>query len=281
MIAGPLPPLPQWDHGVTPSASPVLNGKVAVVSGAARGIGAATAIELARAGAHVLVNDIQSPDETLARIAASGGSAEAAVADVADLDAVEALFADALERLGRVDIVVTNVAYSDRELFYAADLNGIRRTIDVCMWGPFHFVRDGARAMIERRSGGAIVCISSPHAHRAIPGAMAYNMAKAAVDQMARTAACELAEHRIRVNIVHPGWTDTPGERKFFRDEELSEKGGQLPWGRLAHVDEIARGVLFLCDPASDYINGATLSIDGGALLPHEQMFRVKDRPSR
>ena len=108
---------------------------------------------------------------------------------------------------------------------------------------------------------------------------MAYNMAKAAVDQMARTAACELAEHRIRVNIVHPGWTDTPGERKFFRDQELAEKGGELPWGRLAQPEEIARGVAFLCDPASDYINGTTLSIDGGALLPHEQMFRVKNRP--
>jgi glucose 1-dehydrogenase len=88
-----------------------------------------------------------------------------------------------------------------------------------------------------------------------------------------------LAEHRIRVNIVHPGWTDTPGERKFFRDQELAEKGSQLPWGRLAQPEEIARGVVFLCDPASDYINGTTLSIDGGALLPHEQMFRVKNRP--
>jgi glucose 1-dehydrogenase len=104
-------------------------------------------------------------------------------------------------------------------------------------------------------------------------------MAKAAVDQLARTAACELARHHIRVNLVHPGWTDTPGERKFFFEQELMARGSELPWGRLAKPEEIARGVVFLCDPASDYINGTTLSIDGGALLPHQEMFRIEDRP--
>ncbi|MCA9128856.1 MAG: SDR family oxidoreductase [Planctomycetales bacterium] len=256
-----------------------LTDKIAIVTGAARGIGAATAVELARQGAHVLVNDILAPDETLRTIADMHGSAEAAIADVTDRLAVQQLVQNAVEQHGHIDILVTNAAYSDRELFYQANLVGFEKTIDVCMWGPFNFLHSVTRAMIEQKRGGSVVCISSPHAFKAIPGAMAYNMAKAAVDQMARTAACELAEHRIRVNIVHPGWTDTAGERKFFRDEELQEKGGQLPWGRLARPDEIARGVAFLCDPASDYINGSTLSIDGGALLPHEQMFRVKDRP--
>ena len=256
-----------------------LAGKVAVVTGAARGIGAACAIELAKAGAHVLVNDLLAPDEVLRKIAELGGSAEAAVVDVTDRAAVEGLIQSASKRLGGLDIVVTNAAYSDRELFYRANLTGFEKTINVCMWGPFNFVRAAANVMIANKAGGAMVCISSPHAYLAIPGAMAYNMAKAAVDQMARTAACELAEHRIRVNIVHPGWTDTPGERKFFPDAVLAQKGGELPWGRLAKPEEIARGVLFLCDPASDYINGSTISIDGGSLLPHEQMFRVKDRP--
>ncbi len=261
------------------TSTQALAGKTAIVTGAARGIGAACAIALAQAGAHVLVNDILAPDDVLAKISELGGNAEAAVCDVTDRDAVEALVKGSAKRLGGIDILVTNAAYSDRELFYRANLEGFEKTINVCMWGPFNFVRATAKVMIANKSGGAMVCISSPHAFKAIPGAMAYNMAKAAVDQMARSAACELAEHRIRVNIVHPGWTDTPGERKFFRDSELTEKGGELPWGRLAKPEEIARGVLFLCEPASDYINGATLSIDGGALLPHEQMFRVKDRP--
>ncbi|MCA9131647.1 MAG: SDR family oxidoreductase [Planctomycetales bacterium] len=259
------------------SSKPQLSGKVAIVTGAARGIGAATALQLARSGAHVLVNDILQPDDILMQIAACGGSGEAAVADVCDRPAVERLVQSAVDTHGRLDILVTNAAYSDRELFYRANLEGFQRTIDVCMWGPFNFLRAAANAMISQGQGGAIVCISSPHAYKAIPGSMAYNMAKAALDQMARTAACELAEHRIRVNIVHPGWTDTPGERKFFQEAVLSQKGSELPWGRLARPDEIARGVAFLCDPASDYINGATLSIDGGALLPHEQMFRVKE----
>jgi glucose 1-dehydrogenase len=261
------------------NTSSTLSGKVAIVTGAARGIGASAAIALAQAGAHVIVNDILEPNETVDAIRKLGYLATPAVADVTDRAAVQRVIDQTLAACGRVDILVTNAAYSDRQVFYHADMDGFQRTIDVCMWGPFNFLRAVAAPMIAKGEGGAIVCISSPHAFKAIPGAMAYNMAKAAVDQMARTAACELAEHRIRVNIVHPGWTDTPGERKFFFEEELSAHGRELPWGRLARPEEIARGVVFLCEPASEYINGATLSIDGGALLPHEQLFRVKGRP--
>ncbi len=258
----------------------IFAGKVAIVTGAARGIGAACAQSLAAAGAHVVCNDILQSDEVVGSIRQSGGQASAGVADVTDRAAVDEVVEHTVKTYGRLDVLVTNAAYSDRELFYKANLPGFERTINVCMWGPFNFLRAAARVMIEQGQGGAVVCVSSPHALKAIPGAMAYNMAKAAVDQMARTAACELAEHRIRVNIMHPGWTDTPGERKFFFEEELKARGSELPWGRLATPSEIARGVLFLCDPASEYINGAMLSIDGGALLPHEQMFRIADRPA-
>ena len=89
------------------------------------------------------------------------------------------------------------------------------------MWGAFYGVRAAANQMIRQGRGGSIVVVSSPHAIEAVPTSMAYNMAKAAVDQMARTAAVELVPHRIRVNIVHPGWTDTPGERKYFSEEVL------------------------------------------------------------
>ena len=83
-----------------------------------------------------------------------------------------------------------------------------------------------------------------------------------------RTAAIELAEHRIRVNIIHPGWIDTPGERAYATDEQIRRAGAKLPWGRLGLPEEVARGVVFLCDPASDYITGTTLGIDGGNTLP-------------
>jgi glucose 1-dehydrogenase len=122
--------------------------------------------------------------------------------------------------------------------------------------------------MIAQGGGGSIVLIGSPHAVVAVPLAMAYNMAKAAVDHMARTAAIELVGHRIRVNVIHPGWIDTPGEREHSTEEEIRQAAQKLPWKRLGRPEEIARGVVILADPASDYITGSTLSIDGGITLP-------------
>ncbi len=257
-----------------------LSGKTALVTGAARGIGAAIAKSLAMAGANVAINDLISPDASVADCLATGRQALSLPGDVSDQKVVEDMVDRCERELGPIDILVSNAAFSDRELFYRAGMEGFRKTIDVCMWGPFYLARAVANRMVERGQGGNMVFISSPHAYKAIPGAMAYNMAKAALDQLARTAAVELAEHRIRVNIVHPGWTDTPGERKFFREEELQERGSDLPWGRLAKPEDIAHGVTFLCDPRSDYITGATLSIDGGIVLPYQEMFRIRNRPA-
>jgi glucose 1-dehydrogenase len=248
-----------------------LDGKVALVTGASAGIGKATALALAQAGADVAINYLEYPDaaEELARtIRAGGRRALLCPGDVADQVGVEAMVARIAAELGRLDVFVSNAAYSDREFFYQADMAGFRRTIDVTMWGAFYGLRASAQQMIRQGQGGAIVVISSPHALHAIPSCMAYNMAKAALDQMARTAALELMGHRIRVNIIHPGWTDTPGERKHFSEEVLARAATQLPWKRMAWPEEVARGVVFLVDPDSDYINGSTLSIDGGSQLP-------------
>jgi len=95
-----------------------------------------------------------------------------------------------------------------------------------------------------------------------------HNMAKAAIDHMARTAAIELVGHRIRVNIVHPGWIDTPGERKFFTDEQMEIGGKNLPWKRLGRPEEIAKAVNYVLSDDAEYMTGATLSIDGGVSLP-------------
>ncbi len=266
----------------TQSHDPIrpLFGKRAIVTGAGRGIGAAIAIALAKAGADVAVNDLELPKDTLAACEALGVRAIPAIADVGNQTAVEGIIDNVCDELGGIDILVSNAAYSDRHLFYEADMMGFEKTIQVCMWGPFYLARAAAKKMVAQGEGGNMVFIGSPHAYTAFPGAMAYNMAKAALDQMARTAAVELAEHRIRVNIVHPGWTDTPGERKFFFDEELKQRGAALPLGRLAIPEDIANGVTFLCNPASGYITGATLSIDGGIVLPYQEMFRVKGRPA-
>lgn len=258
-----------------------LAGQKAFVTGAARGIGAAIATALAQAGADVAVNDLNDPAETVQKCKSYGREAIPLIGDLADRDQVERMVDKAVKAFGRLDIVVSNAAYSDREVFYKANMEGFKKTIDVCMWAPFYILRAATDHMLQRGGGGSMVFVSSPHAYKPIPGAMAYNMGKAALDQMAKTAACELAEHRIRVNLIHPGWTNTPGERKFFFEEELMEHGKNLPWGRLAEPEDIARGVVFLSDPGSDYLTGTTLTIDGGILLPYQEMFRVKNRPSR
>jgi len=269
-----------------------LTGQVALITGACGGIGRACAISLARAGADIAANDVGvltretqtkssaadiGPDDTrlsaaarslAADIVALGRRVRLLPVDVSDQAAVDAMVTHTVQALGRIDIFVSCAVYSDREPFTTADMTGFRRTIDVSMWGSFYALRACANQMIRQGNGGNVVIVGSPHAVIAFPNCMAYNMAKAAQDQMARTAAMELLPHNIRVNIVHPGWTDTPGERKFFSEDDLKKAGATLPAGRLARPDEIARGVAFLVDPASAYINGITLGIEGGLALP-------------
>ena len=246
-------------------------GRNALVTGASRGIGRACAIQLAREGANVGINYRSHPDEAavVAReVESFGRQALLLQADVADQTAVEQMVAKTAAEFGRLDLYVSNAAYSDRELMIEADMDGFRRSVNVTMWGAFYGVRASAQQMVQQGQGGSIVVVSSPHAVLAIPTSMAYNMAKAAIDHMARTAAIELAQHRIRVNIVHPGWIDTPGERKFFTEEQLAEGAKKLPWNRLGRPDEVAKAICYVLSDDAEYMTGSTLSIEGGVTLP-------------
>ena len=248
-----------------------LQGQVAVVTGASLGIGRATAIAMGRAGAKVVVNyrsHREQAEEVVTAIRQAGSQAVAVPADVADQPAVEQLIAQAVKQFGRLDIAVSNAAYSDRDLFYKADMAGFRRTVDVTMWGAFYLMRAATQQLIAQGGGGAICIVSSPHAFIPAPRAMAYNMSKAAIEHAARTAAIEVAEFRIRINVIQPGWTDTPGELKFASRETLDTAGAKIPLGRLGTPEEMAEGILFLCDPRNEYITGASLLIDGGISLP-------------
>lgn len=245
--------------------------KVVVVTGASLGIGRAVAAAFGKAKARVVVNYHSSPDnaeEVVDEIIRGGGRAVAHQADVSDHGAVTQLVERAVSEFGRLDIAVSNAAYSDREPFHEADLAGFRRTVDVTMWGAFHLLREASRQMISQDAPGAIVLVSSPHAFIPVPRSMAYNMSKAALEHMAKTAAIELAEHKIRVNLIQPGWTDTPGERKFATEETLQRAGSAIPLGRLGTAEEMAEAVLFLADPKQAYMTGATLLVDGGISLP-------------
>ncbi len=246
-------------------------GKTALITGASSGIGEATALALAEAGADVALNYLLYPDsaQRLAeKIEALGRKVRKYEVDVADRLQVEAMVDNMVADFGRIDMLVTCAVYSDREPFHTASIDGFRKTIDVTMWGAFNALRAVTNKLVAQQEGGSVVVVGSPHAISPYPNAMAYNMAKAAVVQMARTAAVELVEHDIRVNVVHPGWTDTKGERKFFSEDQLAEGGKNIPAGRLARSEEIARAILFMLSNESEYINGTELVIDGGFSLP-------------
>lgn len=248
-----------------------LHGKNALVTGASRGIGKGCVLEMAKAGANVAINYYSHADEAeaVANEARSYGvKAITLQGDVADRARVEAMVAETVKEFGQIDLFVSNAVYSDRQLMIDADLKGFERTINVGMWGAFYGTRAAAIQMVKQKSGGSIVVVSSPHAVLAIPTSMAYNMAKAAIDHMARTAAIELAVHKVRVNIIHPGWIDTPGERKFFTDEQLAEGAKALPWKRLGRIDEIGKAAVYICSDDAEYMTGSTLTIDGGVSLP-------------
>ena len=196
-----------------------LKGRVAVVTGASLGIGRATALAFGRAGAKVVVNyrSHREQAEEVVKLIRDGGSKAVAVqADVADQAAVERLIAKAVAEFGKLDIAVSNAAYSDRELFYQADMAGFRRTVDVTMWGAFYLMRAATQQMIKQGSGGAICLVSSPHAFIPAPRAMAYNMSKAAIEHMARTAAIEVAEYQDS-HQPHPARLDRHARRAEIR----------------------------------------------------------------
>lgn len=246
-------------------------GKVALVTGSSKGIGASIAKELGQRGCHVTVNchsGVEQAEEVADSIRAAGARSLVVQADVSDQAQVDDMVKQTVDEFGRLDYFISNAVYSDRELLENADMDGFRRTVDVSMWGAFYGLRASSLQMIQQGEGGSVVIVSSPHAVIPFPTAMAYNMSKAAIDQMARTAAIELVRHKIRVNIFHPGWIDTPGERKFFTEEQIREGAKELPMNRMGTPEEMANGVCFLLGDEAAYMTGSTLTMDGGVSLP-------------
>lgn len=245
------------------------SGQVAIVTGAARGIGAAIGEAFAAKGAAVVFQDIADAEPVAARVRAAGGRAVAEAGDIGDPASAERMVARAVSEFGRLDIFVPSAAYSDRRPFLEQTIEEFQKTIQVTLLGTYYGIRASAAQMVAQGEGGVIVVIGSPHAVHPVPGALAYNTAKAGVDHMARTVAAELLSEKVRVNVLHPGWTDTPGERKFYTEKELAMGSRVIPAGRLGSPEEMARGVLFLASKESEYVNGALLTMDGGLnLLP-------------
>ncbi len=246
-----------------------LAGKVALVTGASRGIGRGCALALAEDGADVIVNYRSHADEADAvvrEIAAMGRRAAAFQADVADRAQVDAMIEFTVSRFGRLDVLVPNAYRSIREPFLDVTSDGLQQTLAVTLLGTFHVCQAGARAMVARGEGGSIVIIASIHAEHAFAGSTSYNIAKFGITGLGLTMANELARHRIRVNILNPGWIDTPGERQYYTEDELREEGKKLPWGRLGQPREMGKVVAFLASDDASYVTGAILRADGGQI---------------
>jgi glucose 1-dehydrogenase len=227
-------------------------------------------VEFARCGADVAFCDVCEPElaeATLSATRQTGQSARYFRTSVADRAGLELLFKDLLDEFGRLDILVNNAAINIRKPLVDLEVADIQKVWDVALWGVFHCSQLAARQMVKQ-GGGSIVVISSVHAERPFPNSTAYNGAKAAVNHMALTWAAELAKDHIRVNVIEPGWTDTPGERTHYTEEQIREEGRKLPLGRLGKPEEIASAARYLVSDEGAYITGSCLRVDGGILLP-------------
>ena len=244
-----------------------LEGKVAIVTGASKGIGASIAKHLAESGAAVVVNYASSKegaDRVVGEIEGKGGRAVAVQADMAKADDVERLFSDAKTAFGRLDIVVNNAGvYEFMPLEQITEAH-FHRQFDVNVLGLILAAKEAVKHF--GADGGSIVNISSVASTAAPPNASVYSATKAAVDAVTRSLAKELGPRRIRVNAINPGMVETEGFRTAGLEESDFRKQveAQTPLGRIGRPQDIAPAAVFLASEDAGWITGETLHISGG-----------------
>ena len=246
-----------------------LKDKVALITGASRGIGEAIAYVLAQYGAQCILvsRKIEGLHTVAEKIRAEGGKAEAIACHVGDLKQIEALFKEVQERFGRLDILINNAATNP----YFGDMLGADegvwdKTNDVNLKGPFFMIQHAARLMMES-GGGSIVNVSSMNGVRPAPLQGIYSITKAGLISMTKAFAKELAAKNIRVNAVLPGLTETKFSKAIIENELVYDYAiRMIPMGRHAQPSEIAGAVLYLVSDAASYTTGTCIAVDGGAL---------------
>ena len=242
-----------------------LAGKIAVVTGGSRGIGRATSIALAEAGALVLVNyrsNEEAAKQTLSLIEEAGGQAELVCFDVADPESVDRCLKAAIERHGRIDILVNNAGISIDQLLLRVSPKDLDMTWATNVNGPIYCAKACIRPMMKKR-WGRIINLSSVVAESGNPGQAVYSSSKAALLGLTRTLAREYASRGITVNAVAPGFIETD------MTADLSDAGkqgiiDQTPLGRIGRPEEVAAAVVFLASEEASYITGQVVRVNGG-----------------
>lgn len=255
-----------------------LTGKVALVTGAGRGIGRAIALRLADAGASVVVCDINDDNarETTATIESRGGKSLSVVADLGNTAEIPSIVEAVVSAYGHLDILVNNAALRGWSTWDTLTEDDWDRFMAINTRAVFFMSQAAAKQMIAQGHGGSIINIASTAAVHPVRWKVDYNTAKAGVAQMSKSLALELGKHMIRVNAIGPGGTDTQGGygsvESSFSPEDLRKMGEDwfnrmaLPVGIL-DPDDIARGVLFFCGDISRSVTGQVLFVDGGYLV--------------
>jgi glucose 1-dehydrogenase len=246
-----------------------LEDRVAIVTGAARGIGRACAEALAREGARVVLADVSEDEgEAAARDLAKGGAdARFVRCDVGSRSDIEALARAAEEAWGRIDVLINNAAIVHKAPFLELGEEDFDRVLRVNLKGPFLLAQRVARQMVEAGTGGAIVNLSSVNAVMAIPDQVPYAVSKGGLNQLTKVMALALAPHAIRVNGIGPGSIATEMLERVMSDDKVRRTIlSRTPLGRLGAPDEVARIAVFLASDDAAYLTGQTLYPDGGRL---------------
>jgi NAD(P)-dependent dehydrogenase (short-subunit alcohol dehydrogenase family) len=247
-----------------------LTGKVVLVTGAQQGIGRAMAREFAAAGAEVAINwldDEGAAQRVAEEVRACSRRAVLVQADVSRLEQVRTMVSAAQQGLGPIDVLINNAAVFPRVPFLQMTEHDWDQVLDVNLKGSCFCAQYVAKAMVAAGWPGSIINIASGAALRGSPRGVHYVASKGGVLSLTRAMALELAAHRIRVNAIAPGLTDTAQPRYGSSEAEIAEMARTIPLGRMAQPDEIARAAVFLASESAGFVTGQTLHVNGGSYL--------------